>query len=186
MKIKLLVAVLLCLSLGLSAQTDETNKGKAVDPLDLSQQKEQIEKLGVPTISVVAEMKTKAEALYDAGSWAEAAVAYEIYAVNVNWLANLLAQCLEPYYSASYDKRQEVSYSKLKPFIPIESKANECKENRNRAYARIGLCYKNIGDIKNAVLYLDKSLDLLEVKDLEYWTLAKDALSEILGFSGGE
>ena len=182
MKPNLLMTILLLSSFSLFSQTTETKKENNSDALDLSMQKEQIEKYGVPTVGAVAEMKNKADALYDSKSWEQAALAYDIYAQHVNWLANLLAQCVEPYYSASYDDRKTTSYSSLKTFIPLESKANECKENRNRAYVKIGLCYKNLGDIKNAVTYLHKGLDLLDVKDLVYWTLAKDAMSEILEF----
>jgi len=168
-----------CLTFG---QTTEIKKEIGNDPLDVSIQKEQIEKYGVPTIKTVAEMKSKADALYESKSWEQAAAAYEIYAKHVNWLANLLSQCVEPYYSASYDDRKATSYTKLKPFIPFESKANECKTNRNQAYVKMGLCYKNLGDIKNAVTYLHKGLDLLSVDDVVYWTLAKDAMAEILEF----
>ena len=182
MKQILFLAILIFYSFNLVAQTTETKKEISKDPLDISIQKEQIEKYGVPTIKSVEEMKSKADALYDSKSWEKAAAAYEIYAKNVNWLANLLSQCVEPYYSASYDDRKTTSYSTLKPFIPFESKANECKKNRNEAFVKMGLCYKNMGDIKNAVTYLHKGLDLLNVDDIVYWTLAKDAMAEILGF----
>ena len=186
MKRNLILAILLLSTLNLFSQTTETKHEVITDALDISMQKEQIEKYGVPTISAVEEMKKKADALYDAKSWDQAAAAYEIYAQNVNWLANLLSQCVKPYYSASYDKKKATAYSTLKTFIPFETKANECKENRNRAYIRIGLCYKNLGDIKNAATYLHKGLDLLDVNDLVYWTMAKDAMAELLGFSEGK
>lgn len=182
MKLCFLLTFFLFSSFYLFSQTTETKKESTYDALDVSAQKEQIKKYGVPTLSTVAEMKSKADALYDSKSWEQAASAYEIYAQNVNWLSNLLSQCIEPYYSASYDDKKAISYSTLKTFIPIESKANECKTNRNHAYVRMGLCYKNMGDIKNAVTYLHKGLDLLNVEDMEYWTLAKDAMSEILEF----
>ena len=182
MKQNILLAIFIFCSFNLIAQTTETKKQISDDPLDVSIQKEQIEKYGVPTINTVEEMKKKADALYDSQSWEEAAAAYEVYAKHVNWLANLLSQCVEPYYSASYDDRKSTPYSKLKSFIPFESKANECKQNRNEAYVKMGLCYKNMGDIKNAVTYLHKGLDLLDVNDEKYWTLAKDAMAEILEF----
>ncbi len=175
------VFVLLCAHISLFAQTKESSK-KSDDPLDISIQLEQINKYGVPTIAAVEAMKNKADVLYEAKSWEEAAKAYEVYAKNVNWLANLLAQCVEPYYSAGYDDKKSISYSTLKPFIPFESKSNECKKNRNIAYIKMGLCYKNIADVKNAVVYLHKGLDLLSVDELEYWTLAKNAMAEILQF----
>lgn len=182
MKKYFVLAVLILASFNLIAQTTKTKKETSVDPLDISIQREQIEKYGVPTIKTVDEMKSKADALYDAKSWEQAAAAYDVYASHVNWLANLLSQCVEPYYSASYDDKKATSYSVLKAFTPFEAKANEYKKNRNDAYVKIGLCYKNMGDIKKAVTYLHKGLDLLNVDDIMYWTLAKDAMAEILEF----
>ncbi|HPL94979.1 MAG TPA: hypothetical protein PLK02_07755 [Paludibacteraceae bacterium] len=186
MKRILFIAILLLSTLNLYSQTAETKSIVIPDALDISMQKEQIEKYGVPTLSAVEEMKKNADLLYYANSWEQAAVAYEDYAQKVNWLANLLSQCGEPYYSASYDDRKSTSISTLNKIIPIERKANECKKNRNRAYVRIGLCYKNLGDIKNAVTYLYKGLDLLDVDDHEYWIIAKDAMAELVGFTEGE
>lgn len=182
MKKSLFLAVLVFACFNLNAQTTETKKEVSDDPFDVSIQKEQIEKYGVPTLKTVEDMKSKADALYDSKSWEQAAAAYEVYAKHVNWLANLLTQCVEPYYSASYDDRKATPYTTLRTFIPFESKANECKKNRNEAYIKIGLCYKNLGDIKNAVTYLHKGLDLLSVDEVVYWTLAKDAMAEILEF----
>jgi hypothetical protein len=182
MKLNLLLAILLSQTLSLIAQTTEPKIDNTTDPLDVSMQKEQIEKYGIVTMGSVSEMKTKADALYDSESWEQAAAAYEIYARNVNWLANLLAQCVEPYYSASYDKRKATPISAIRPYIPFENKANECKENRNRAFVKMGLCYKNIGDLKNSVAYLHQGLELLDVEDKTYWKMAADALAEILGF----
>ncbi len=182
MQHNLFLAILIFCSSNLIAQTIETKNEINNDPIDVSIQKEQIEKYGIPTISAIKEMKDKADALYDSHSWEEAATAYEIYAKHVNWLANLLSQCVEPYYSASYDDRKSIPQSIIRPLIPFESKANECKRNRNEAFVKIGICYKNMGDIKNAVVYLHKGLDLIDIKDDTYWKLAAEAMAEILEF----
>ena len=88
--------------MALAAQTTEPEEAKKVsDPLDISKEVAQIEMYGVPTFEAVNEMKEKAEALYVAESWEEAAAAYEQYAKHANWLANIVSQCVEPYYSAS-------------------------------------------------------------------------------------
>ena len=173
--------ILILVSSQLKAQ-DTQKTAKELDPLDISTQLEQIEKYGVPTIATVEEMKNNADNLYKSELWEDAITAYILYAQNVNWLANLLSQCIEPYYSASYDDRKNMSYSRLEKFIPFEDKANECKSNRNFAYVRIGLCYKNMGDVKNAVAYLHKALKLIDVKEVGYWNLAKDALAELIQF----
>ncbi len=182
MKRNLIIVFLTCLCASVFAQTKEEPKAKD-DPMDISRQLEMIEKYGVPTIANVDEMKKKADALYEAKSWKEAVTAYEAYSKNVNWLANLLAQCVEPYYSASYDEKNRFSIFKIKSIVQFERKANECKANRNIAYVKMGLCYKNLGDTKNAVVYLHKGLDLLGIDETEYWALARNAMAEIIQFT---
>lgn len=185
---KIMKKIILCLMLSAIyctsfAQANEKKDDKITDPLDISKEMEQIDKYGVPTVKAVEELKAKADTLFQSKAWKEAAVAYEVYAKNANWLANLLSQCVEPYYSASYKDKEKISYSLLKPFIPLESKANEIKKNRNIAYVKIGLCYKNSGNVKNAVAYLHKGLDLLSIDEYGNWMAAKDAMLELLQFN---
>ena len=153
------------------------------DPLDVSSELERIEKYGVPTVEVVENLKIKADSLYNAKDWQNAIEALENYATNANWLANLLSQCVEPYYSANYDDKKNISYFSLKPYIPFENKANDLKRERNVSYVKIGICYKNLRNNKKAIAYLYKGLDLLSVEQTEYWIIAKNAIAEIVGFS---
>lgn len=153
------------------------------DPLDISRELEKISEYGVPTVQLVDQMKVKADNLYQSQSWTEAIVAYEEYAKKANWLANLLSQCVEPYYSASYDDKKNVSYVSIKKYIPYESASNNYKEKRNQAYVRIGLCYKQLGNNEKAVAYLYKGLDLVDLKATVDWAEAVAALSEIVGFT---
>lgn len=180
-KLAILLSMLF-IALTASAQTETAVKTND-DPLDLSSQLEKVEKHGVPTVAMVQEMKEKAEMLYTNQMWEDAAVAYEEFAQKANWLANLISQCVEPYYSASYDDRKNISYTALKEYIPYENKANELKEQRNVAYVRIGLCYKNMGNNSQAVTYLHKGLDLLDIDQKVEWNEAASALAEIVGFS---
>lgn len=182
MKKLAIVLSMLFIALAASAQTETAVKAND-DPLDLSSQLEKVEKHGVPTVAMVQEMKEKAEMLYTNQMWEEAAVAYEEFAQKANWLANLISQCVEPYYSASYDDRKNISYTTLKEYIPYENKANELKGQRNVAYVRIGLCYKNMGNNSQAVTYLHKGLDLLAIDQRTEWNEAASALAEIVGFS---
>lgn len=153
------------------------------DPMDVSSEMEKIEKYGVPTVDAVSELKHRADSLYNAKDWEKAAIALDDYAKNANWLANLLSQCVEPYYSASYDDKKSISYFSLKPFVPFEDKANSLKEGRNEAYVKIGICQKELGNTKKAVAYLYKGLDLLSVDQRAYWEIAKNAIAEIVGFN---
>lgn len=163
------------------AQTENATKGN--DPLDLSRELEKIAEYGVPTVQLVEQMKVKADNLYQAQSWSDAIVAYEEYAQTANWLANILSQCVEPYYSASYDDKQNISYAVIKKYIPYETASNNYKKFRNQAYVRIGLCYKHLGDNDKAVAYLYKGLDLVNLYAQDDWSEAVAALSEIVGFT---
>lgn len=184
MKKVFVLLVALATSICAFAQT-ETEK-KDSDPLDLSRELEKIAEYGVPTVEIVGEIKAKADNLFDAQSWADAITAYEEYAKKANWLANLLSQCVEPYYSASYDDKKNISYTTLKKYIPYERAANNYKKLRNQAYVRIGLCYKSLGNIDKAVAYLYKGLDLVDIKSTTDWSLAVEALSEIVGYEEKE
>jgi tetratricopeptide (TPR) repeat protein len=173
--------VALIVTFGAFAQTEADKKDN--DPLDITLELKKIDEYGVPTIKIVDEMRTKAETLYSSKSWSEAIVAYDEFAKQANWLANLLSQCVEPYYSASYNDKDKVSFSTLKKYIPYESKSNEYKKLRDQAYVRIGLCYKNLGDVEKAVAYLYKGLDLVNVDSESDWSEAATALSELIGFT---
>ncbi len=176
--------VVLATSICAFAQTETTKK--EIDPLDLSSELKKISDYGIPTVQLVEQMKAKADTLYKNESFSEAAKAYEEYAKKANWLANLLSQCVEPYYSASYDDKKNTPYYTLKSFIPYESAANDLKRNRNTAYVRIGLCYKNLGNSEKAVAYLYKGLDLVNVDEYADWVIASKALAELVGFKPEE
>ena len=180
-KIFLLLAMLM--PVALAAQTTENDENKKVaDPLDISKEVAQIELYGVPTFEAVNEMKAKADALYDASSWEEAALAYEQYAKHANWLANIVSQCVEPYYSASYDDRKNSVFYVSSNYGSYEKAANKLKGERNTAYVKIGLCYKNLGKADKAITYLYKGLDLLSVSEKEMWKEAANAVSELIGY----
>lgn len=181
MKKALLIIILISSFCNTHAQGNTTTTPE--NPLDMSLQLKNIENYGVPTIASVDAMKIEAETLYNNQQYKEAIVAFRLFIENANWLANILSQCVEPYYSASYDDRKNISYTTLKEYIPYENKANELKEQRNVAYVRIGLCYKNMGNNSQAVTYLHKGLDLLAIDQRVEWNEAASALAEIVGFN---
>lgn len=183
MKTKQIFFALLFVAYSINAQVKEKEEIKNLDPLDISIELEQINKYGTPTVSTVDELGQKAEALYISQSWKEAIIAFEDYAKNANWLANLLSQCVEPYYSASYNEKERMSISAIKTYSLYMDKSNAYTQSRNRAYVKIGLCYKNLGDIKKATVYLYKALDLLPLNDFEYWNISRNTLAEIIQFT---
>ncbi len=154
------------------------------DPLDLNIKLDIIEQYGVPTVSGVERQGVISDSLYNAKDWGNAADALLVYAKQANLLANLLAQCGEPYYSASEESRR-IDYQRNmsdRPIIPYIEKSNELKRDRNAAIVKIGICYKELGDNTKAIAYLYKGLDLLSLEELEYWEIAREAIAEIVGF----
>ena len=181
MKKTLFILILALVAQMAFAQDD--NKKKEIDPLDVSRELQKIADNGVPTVESVAQKKLTADTYYEEGMWKEAIEAYKIFAKDANWLANILSQCLEPFYSASYDDRKNVSYATLSKWSPYERSANEYKGQRDQAYIRIGLCYKQLGEIDNALAYLYKGLDLVNMKATKDWDEAATALAEIVGYT---
>ncbi len=183
MIMKKLVLLIPCIFLAISLNAQEQEKKQQADPLDISVELEKIEKLGVPTLSLVDDMKAKADNLYDNQQWEEAYVAYDEYAKKANLLANIISQFVEPYYSASYDDRKATSLKRLSQLTLYEKKANEYKRERNVAYVKMGLCKKNLGDTKTSAALLLRALDLIDIAQTEYWDKATEALSEIIGYT---
>jgi len=161
----------------------DTAVESADDLFDTSDEEEQVSELGIPTPESVADLKEKADSLYDEKSYKDAAQAYANYAKNANWLANLLSQTLEPYYGAAYDDRKSFSPEVLSisTMSGVESLANAYKAERNRAYLYEGLCYKEAGDNDAALPLLLKALDIIEIDQEDYWKEAMDAVLEIIG-----
>jgi len=184
-KISLILTVLFFSISGAHAQNNNSKKDLS-SPLDIKEELAIIEKNGIPSFSSVNSLQEKADALYENKSWKEAAIAYELFAENANWLANLMSKCVEPYYSTSYDDRKGSSSTKLGIFIKYEKAANELKDSRNVALAKIGLCHYQLGDNKKAVAYLCRALDLLEMDQDVYWITAANTLARIVGYVNKE
>lgn len=179
-KIVSLVLLVAMLMTGLVAVAEGTT-----DEFDVSADAAKVSELGIPTVSSVAELKSKADSLWDAGDYQAAAEAYSIYAQNANWLANLIAAGCEPFYGGSKDE-QSSFYSSTKGgfFSTIsngESKANSYKNERNRAKVYEALCYYKLGDYVTAVPLLTKALDLIEIDEVVYWELCTNTLYDIVG-----
>ena len=183
MKRFFLLLSLAIISVSAFAQDKNKEQSKENDPLDISAELQKVSDLGILTVETVALKKEKADILYVEEQWSDAIDAYLDFARDANWLSNIIAQCLEPFYSASYDDRKNVSLTFLNKWRPYENTANDYKRQRNRAYIRVGLCFKKLGDIEKAVAYLYKGLDLVDMKSSEDWNAAVEALTEIVGYS---
>lgn len=179
-KIVSLVLMVTMLMTGLVAVAEGTT-----DEFDVSADAAKVSELGIPTVSSVAELKSKADSLWKAGDYQAAAEAYSIYAKNANWLANLIAAGCEPYYGGSKDERSSFYSATKGGFYSTvyngERKSNSYKSERNRAMAYEALCYYKLGDYVTAVPLLTKALDLIEIDEVDYWELCTNALYDIVG-----
>ena len=101
-----------------------------------------------------------------------------LYAKNANWLANIMAASLKPYYDASYDDRK--GFTKTKELAPIERLSNEYKVKRNVAFAMHGECLLKIGDKKGAMPVLMKALDLIDIDNEAWWKRSRENLLSII------
>ncbi len=153
---------------------------KIVDPFDLSASASKVEELGVITRPEVDALEEKAKNLFNSGNCKAAIPVLIEYSKKSNWLANLIAATLDPYYGASYDDRKGYSYDKLKPLIPLESLSNDYKKKRNIAFAMQGECLTKLGDNKGAIPVLLKALDLIDIDNDIWWTRTNNNLLEII------
>lgn len=151
------------------------------DPFDVTDEAGKVQELGIPTIASVEALEQKAKSLLSENQWEAAANALEEFAKQANWLSNLIAAGLEPYYSASYDHKKDCPTAIIRNLIRYEKKANELKEKRNWAIVKRASCHQKLGDKKMAVVLLVKALDIIDLKESELWSEAKDNLYYLIG-----
>jgi tetratricopeptide (TPR) repeat protein len=160
--------------------TLQGEENKISDPFDLSASSSKVKELGVITQPQVDALERKANELFNNGKYKEAIPALEEFAKKANWLANLIAASLKPYYGASYDDKKSYPYSELEPLIPLESLANSYKKKRNIAFVMQAECLIKIGDNESAVPLLLKALDLIDIDNDLWWKKARNSLTRII------
>lgn len=156
---------------------------KIVDPFDLSESASKVEELGLITKPEVDALEDRAKELFNAENCKSAIPVLIEYSKKSNWLANMIAATLDPYYGASYDDRKEYPYDKLKPLIPLESLANDYKKKRNIAFAMQGECLVKTGDSKGAIPVLLKALDLIDIDNDVWWARTRNNLLQVIEVS---
>ena len=175
----ILLAVGMALSIPVYAEEDEdTNDVSVSDELDISSQKKDVEENGIPTPAIVEDLLKEATDYWNAKDYQNAASAYAEVASKSNYLANLISQGLEPFYSKRHDDEYDSSY--VFALAGFESRSNEYKKIRNSAFVKEALCYYYLEEYTAALPLLHKSLDLIQVDDTENWTLAREALYDII------
>lgn len=170
----LIIMLLTCYSL-FAAEEPTKKEG---DPFDLTAIQKRVEESGVPTPQIVRQLQEKAAALAHDAKWQEAATAYEAYARASNWLANLIAAGLDPFYHASYDDRK--NYSIKKGEIQLESLCNSYKGKRDEATVSQAECYMRMNDTRKAVPLLVRALEIIDIKDTQLWARTRKDLYSLI------
>lgn len=156
----------------------------ALDSLSTIEFSEQVAELGIPTIESVKLLEDEANKLYESKDWKNAAEKFENLAKQSNFMANIIAKGIEPYYSASYDARKSFPYYQIKKISPDESLSNHYKNIRNVSFLRRGICFYNLNEFDASIPLLMKALDLLSIDDESLWNEARFYLYKIIGYSG--
>ena len=174
---KTFLVALLSLTLTASYAEDAAE----TDPFDLSSLESKVEELGIFTKADVDAIEVEARALFNADDCQAAIPVLADYSQKSNWLANMIAASLDPYYGASYDERKDYPHSKLSALVPLETMANEYKTKRNIARAMEAECHMKLGDNDKAIPILLKTLDLLDISNEVWWQRTRKNLLSIIG-----
>lgn len=155
------------------------------NPFNIRATSRKIDEHGIPTPAHVAELELQAKALLDTGDCEAAVPALEEYAKQANWLANIVAAGLEPFYRASYDDRKKViRRPSARALTKYEDLANQYKQKRNRAMVMEAECLVEIRRREEAVGLLMNVLRLIPVDDDEWWTRARNELYNVIKLEG--
>lgn len=167
-----------CLSVTSFTAYAETS---TTDILDNSAEQQEVKENGIPTASIVQEMKENADSLYDAGDYKKAISAYHDTAKKANYLANIMRQCIEPYYSSKsdYPNTPDEIWDDL---VEFEKQSNDMIEIRDLCYVYEGICYNQTGDSENALAVLYRALDLITDTETEAWVLASKEMMSIIQY----
>lgn len=168
------LSAVLCISSCAGAETQDA-------PFDLSEYQSRIDELGIPTMASVREIADQAQAAFANGQHEEAIPLLREWAKKANWLANMISAGLEPFYNASYDAQKSFSLSRITVLGVYEGIANELKTQRNHAFVLEAECHVALQHPNDAVSLYMKALDLLDVKDWDWWLRAANGLYSIIG-----
>ena len=149
-------------------------------PFDVSRVASEIDELGFVTQPEVDLLEQQAKELFNSGDCEAAIPVLENYMKKSNWLANLIAATLDPYYNADYDDRKAYPHARLQSLIPLEKLANAYKTKRNIAYAMQGECLLKTGDQNRAIAVLVKALDLIDIDNESWWRRTRSNLLQLI------
>jgi hypothetical protein len=177
----LLIALpLISSTIACQAQEKGPAQSQSENPFDLTAAKQKIGDR-VPTVSTVAALEKQARDLYDSGNCKAAVDALDQFGNEANRLSNLIARGLQPFYAASYDKRQEFSGAAVQRLVPLEKLGNDYKAKRNQAIVEEAECLVKLNNKEKAAAMYYQALGLIDVKDAVLWDRARTGLYALLG-----
>src|SRR5262249_33236771 len=110
------------------------------DPFDVSDQINATAQVGFATIQSISELEQAARTAYQQNKSQDTADVLEKFGKHANWISNVLAAGLKPFYDASSDDREDFDPAKLNRLIQLEKVVNEYRAKRNRAMVMQAEC----------------------------------------------
>ena len=175
-----IITCLICLIIaGDSVISQETSD------IDLSRYQIVDEDLTIKKLSEIQNMETNYNKLIATGDCNEAIPAIVSFYNAANMAANLLTQGLEPFYDADRDERETIAILNEKLFnelLAAERKANDLKQQRNRAWVEEAKCLLMTGEKNKAVNRLYRALDYIDNENKDLWEEARMLLWKEIGY----
>lgn len=175
--------LLLAFALTASAALAQTNSTAESNPLDVSKFKDIAGGSTLPNPGSVAALKASAESLVGGGKCQEALPVLEKWATEANWIANLTAAGLEPFYSATSSKRNSVASATISVLARYEESANNYKKERNLATVMRAECLVKLNKANEAAAVYARALDLIDSEETVLWSRATKGLYKLIGLA---
>ena len=150
------------------------------DPFDLSALENETTDLGIVTIADLVLLEDRSRQLFNDGQCDSALPALQEYARKANYVANIIAAGLDPFYGASTSERRD--FTGVATLILYESKANELKAKRNIAMVMQAECLHSMGDEEAALALFRRALDLLDIDNRVWWDRAREGLYQLIEY----
>lgn len=151
------------------------------DPTDLGQYQGLIEQSDLPTVELVASLREQAISAVEAGECEAALDVLDQWTTQANWLANLLAQSLEPFYDASRDDREGFSGARIGSLVIYEKMSNDYKLQRNEGMVMKAECLVDLGETRQAAATYGRALDLIDIDNWDLWVRAMNGMFALIG-----
>jgi len=147
---------------------------------DFSEYEEELDKLGILTMDKIENIKNEAISLFEDENYEKAEKKLERWAEASNVMSNIIAEGLEPFYSARRSEREEIGITKIRALSGYETKVNDLRKNRNLAFVKRAESLKEIGRKEEALALYREVLGLIEIDNWDLWIRAANGLYGII------